>query len=343
MNATIKLENVKHFPVLLNEIISIISPLYGGTFIDCTFGQGGYSKKILENNNNKVFAIDRDCSSTKIVNQFKKKYQNRFEFENRKFSEILNIEKNIENLKGIIFDLGYSTTQIKDPEKGLSFNNKGKLNMKMGLNKFSADDVVNKLGQKELAKIFKVFGEENSSKIISKRIISFRKSKSIQTEDLVNIINSVKKKKFSKIHNATKVFQALRIIVNNEISELIYGLINSFKLLPVGGVVAIVTFHSIEDKIVKFFLKNYSENKNDSRYLPSRIEKKILFKLIDKKPIIPNNKELNLNPASRSAKLRYGVKLNNHSDFSEFEKKFSYLLEVEKLFEKIWKKLFFQF
>ena len=335
MNATIKLENVKHFPVLLNEIISIISPLYGGTFIDCTFGQGGYTKKILENNNNKVFAIDRDCSSTKIVNQFKKKYQNRFEFENRKFSEILNIEKNIENLKGIIFDLGYSTTQIKDPEKGLSFNNKGKLNMKMGLNKFSADDVVNKLGQKELAKIFKVFGEENSSKIISKRIISFRKSKNIQTEDLVNIINSVKKKKFSKIHNATKVFQALRIIVNNEISELIYGLINSFKLLPVGGVVAIVTFHSIEDKIVKFFLKNYSENKNYSRYLPARIEKKILFKLIDKKPIIPNNKELNLNPASRSAKLRYGVKLNNHSDFSEFVKKFSYLLEVEKLFEKI--------
>ena len=343
MNATIKLENVKHFPVLLNEIISIISPLYGGTFIDCTFGQGGYSKKILENNNNKVFAIDRDCSSTKIVNQFKKKYQNRFEFENRKFSEILNIEKNIENLKGIIFDLGYSTTQIKDPEKGLSFNNKGKLNMKMGLNKFSADDVVNKLGQKELAKIFKVFGEENSSKIISKKIISFRKRKNIQTEDLVNIINSVKKKNFSKIHNATKVFQALRIIVNNEISELIYGLINSFKLLPVGGVVAIVTFHSIEDKIVKFFLKNYSENKNDSRYLPSKIEKKILFKLIDKKPIIPNNKELNLNPASRSAKLRYGIKLNNHSDFSEFIKKFSYLLEVENFFEKIWKKLFFQF
>jgi len=334
MNATIKLENVKHFPVLLNEIISIISPLYGGTFIDCTFGQGGYSKKILENNNNKVFAIDRDCSSTKIVNQFKKKYQNRFEFENRKFSEILNIEKNIENLKGIIFDLGYSTTQIKDPQKGLSFNNKGKLNMKMGLNKFSADDVVNKLGQKELTKIFKVFGEENSSKIISKKIISFRKRKNIQTEDLVNIINSVKKKKFSKIHNATKVFQALRIIVNNEISELIYGLINSFKLLPVGGVVVIVTFHSIEDKIVKFFLKNYSENKNDSRYLPSRIEKKILFKLINKKPIIPNNKELNRNPASRSAKLRYGIKLNNHSDFSEFVKKFSYLLEVEKLFEK---------
>ena len=335
MNATIKLENVNHFPVLLKEVISIISPLYGGTFIDCTFGQGGHSEKILENNNNRIIAIDRDYSSTKIVNKFKQKYKNRFKFENKKFSEILNLGKNIENLKGIIFDLGYSTNQIKDPEKGLSFNNKGKLNMKMGLNNYSADDIVNKLGQNELTKIFKVFGEENSSKIISKKIISFRKSKNIQTEDLVNIINSVKKKKFSKIHNATKVFQALRIIVNNEISELIYGLINSFKLLPVGGTIIIITFHSIEDKIVKFFLKNYSENKNESRYLPAKIEKKILFKLVEKKPIIPSEKEIKINSASRSAKLRYGIKLNNHSDFSEFIKKFNYLLEVENLAKEI--------
>ena len=274
MNATIKLENVKHFPVLLNEVISIISPHYGGTFIDCTFGQGGYSKKILENKSNKVLAIDRDYSSKKIVKLFKKKYQNRFNFLNKKFSEIQNINKNIENLKGIIFDLGYSTYQIKDPEKGLSFNYKGNLNMRMGLNNISADDIVNRLGQKDLAKIFKVFGEENSNKIISKKITLFREKKNIQTEDLVNIINLVKKKKYSKTHNATKIFQSLRIIVNNEISELIYGLINSFKILPIGGVIVIVTFHSIEDRIVKFFLRNYSENKNTSRYLPSSIEKK---------------------------------------------------------------------
>ena len=331
MNATIKLENEKHFPVLLNEIISILSPHYGGTFIDCTFGNGGYSKKILENKKNKIFAIDRDYGSKNIVNQFKKKYQKRFNFENKKFSEILSLSKNIENLKGAIFDLGYSTLQIKDPEKGLSFNSKGKLNMRMGLNSFSADYVVNKLGQKELEKIFKVFGQESKSKIISKRIVSFRKNKNLQTEDLVNIINSIKKKKFSKIHNATKVFQALRIVVNSEISELIYGLINSFKILPVGGVIVIVTFHSIEDQIVKFFLKNYSENTNVSRYLPSRVEKKKLFKLIDKKPIIPYQDEISINPASRSAKLRYGIKLNNHFDFSEFIKKFNYLLEVEKL------------
>ena len=335
MNATIKLENVKHFPVLLNEVISIISPLYGGTFIDCTFGQGEYSKKILENKDNKILAIDRDNNSLKVANQFKKKYQSRFDFKNTKFSEISNLDKNINNLKGIIFDLGYSTTQIKDHTKGLSFNSKGKLNMKMGFNKISADDVINKLGQKELAKIFKIFGEEKNSNIISKKIISYRKNKNIETEDLVKIINSVKKKNFSKIHNATKVFQGIRIVVNNEISELIYGLINGFKLLPIGSIIVIVTFHSIEDKIVKFFLKNYSENKNVSRYLPSNIEKKKLFKPIEKKPIIPNGKELKLNPSSRSAKLRYGIKLNNNNDFSVFIRKFNYLLEVENLVKKL--------
>ena len=335
MNATIKLENVKHFPVLLNEVISIISPLYGGTFIDCTFGQGGYSKKILENKNNKILAIDRDKDSKKIADQFKKKYQDRFWFENKKFSEISKIGKNIKDIKGIIFDLGYSTIQIKDPEKGLSFYSKGKLNMKMGLNILSADDVINKLGQKELADIFKVFGEENKSKIISKKIISFRKNKHIQTEDLVNIINSSKRKKNSQVHNATKVFQAIRIFVNNEISELINGLINSFNLLPVGGTLIVITFHSIEDKIVKFFLKNYSENKNFSRYLPSQEQKKKFIKLLEKKPIIPNEKELKLNPSSRSAKLRYGIKLSNNLDFSEFIKKFKYLLEIEELAKRI--------
>jgi len=343
MNATIKLENVKHFPVLLNEVISIISPLYGGTFIDCTFGQGEYSKKILENKNNKIIAIDRDNNSLKVANQFKKKYQSRFDFKNTKFSEISNLDKNINNLKGIIFDLGYSTTQIKDHTKGLSFNSKGKLNMKMGFNKISADDVINKLGQKELAKIFKIFGEEKNSNIISKKIISYRKNKNIETEDLVKIINSVKKKNFSKIHNATKVFQALRIVVNNEISELLNGLVNSFKLLPIGGIMVIVTFHSIEDKIVKFLLKNYSENKNSSRYLPPSEKKKVLFKLLNKKPITPNETEISINPASRSAKLRYGIKLNNNSNFSELTKKFNYLLEVENLTNKIWRRLFFQY
>ena len=335
MNATIKLENVNHFPVLLNEVISIISPLYGGTFIDCTFGQGGYSQKILENKNNSIFAIDRDQNSENTVNQFKIKYKKRFNFKNIKFSEINNIKSNLNNLKGIIFDLGYSTTQVKDLKTGLSFNSKGRLNMKIGLNNFSAHEVIHKLDQKEISKILKIFGEEKKSNIISKKIVSIRKNKNIQTEDLVSIINSVKKNKYSKTHNATKVFQALRIFVNNEISELIYGLINGFKILPVGGVIAIVTFHSLEDKIVKFFLKNYSEIKNESRYLPSKNKKKILFNLINKKPIVPTEKEIKLNPSSRSAKLRYGIKVNNSSDFSDLISKFKYLIDIEDLAKKL--------
>ncbi len=331
MNATIKLENEKHFPVLLEKLISIISPLYGGTFIDCTFGQGGYSKKILENKYNNIIAIDRDVKSLEISKKFEKKYKNRFKFENIKFSEINRIKTSKNILKGIIFDLGYSTAQIKDPEKGLSFLSKGKLNMQMGLNEFSANEIVNDFDQSSLSKIFYSFGDEKKANNIARKIINFRKSKNIETQDLVKIIDSVYKKKFKKIHNSTKVFQALRIFVNKEISELIDSLISSFKLLPKGGVIVVVSFHSIEDKIVKYFFHHYSQNKNSSRYLPEKERKKILFNLPQKKPLIPEKYEVLKNPPSRSAKLRYAIKINENQDFSDFKKKFKYLLDIEKI------------
>ena len=331
MNATIKLENEKHFPVLLEKLISIISPLYGGTFIDCTFGQGGYSKKILENKYNNIIAIDRDVKSLEISKKFEKKYKNRFKFENIKFSEINRIKTNKNILKGIIFDLGYSTAQIKDPEKGLSFLSKGKLNMQMGLNELSANEIVNDFDQSSLSKIFYSFGDEKKANNIARKIINFRKSKNIETQDLVKIIDSVYKKKFKKIHNSTKVFQALRIFVNKEISELIDSLISSFKLLPKGGVIVVVSFHSIEDKIVKYFFHHYSQNKNSSRYLPEKERKKILFNLPQKKPLIPEKYEVLKNPPSRSAKLRYAIKINENQDFSDFKKKFKYLLDIEKI------------
>ncbi len=331
MNATIKLENEKHFPVLLEKLISIISPLYGGTFIDCTFGQGGYSKKILENKNNSIVGIDRDIKSLEISKKFEKKYKNRFKFENIKFSEINKIKTNKNLLKGIIFDLGYSTNQIKDPEKGLSFLSKGKLNMRMGLNSLSANEVVNDFNQSSLSKIFYSFGDEKKAGNISKKIINFRKTKNIETQDLVKIIDSVKKNRFKKIHNSTKVFQALRIFVNKEISELIDGLINSFKLLPKGGIIVVVTFHSIEDKIVKYFFHHYSQNKNSSRYLPEKEKRNILFSLPQKKPLIPDKNEVLKNPPSRSAKLRYGIKINENNDFSDLKRKFKYLLDTENI------------
>ena len=158
MNATMVTDTTKHYPVLLNELISIISPQHGGTFIDCTFGQGGYTKKILSFHNTQVIALDRDIESKKIAEKILKNYQGRFSFRNKKFSQLNDLKIKKENIKAIIFDLGYSYSQIKDPKKGLSFNSTGDLNMQMGLNNFSAKDVINKLDIKELEKIFKFFG-----------------------------------------------------------------------------------------------------------------------------------------------------------------------------------------
>ena len=328
MNATIKTEK-KHFPVLLSKLTNIISPLYGGTFIDCTFGVGGYSNEILKDKRNNIIAIDRDISTIEYANLLKKKYGSRFQFKNIKFSQIINL--NAKNLKGIIFDLGYSLIQINDNKKGISFNSKSKLNMRMGLNNISAHDVINYMKEENLIKILKYFGNEEKSKFITKKIIQKRQSKEIQTQDLVAIIDSVKKFNKSKIHNSTKTFQAIRIYVNREISELIYGLINSFKILPIGGIIAVVTFHSLEDKIVKFFFKYYSQEINNSRYLPEKEKETKVFKLERVKPILPSSEEINKNQPSRSAKLRYGFKIAHLSNLEEFENQFKFFLEIENL------------
>ncbi len=330
---------VKHYPVLLNELISINTPQHGGTFIDCTFGQGGYTKKILSFKNTQVIALDRDFESKKCADKILDKYQERFLFKNIKFSQLENLKLKNQNIKGIIFDLGYSFTQIKDPNKGLSFSSVGDLNMRMGINNFSAKDAINKLEIKELEKIFKFFGEEKEAKKIAFQIVKERKLREINTGILVELIEKAKRKKNFKTHSATKVFQALRIFVNKEISELIYGLIAASKVLKKNGVLSVVTFHSLEDKIVKYFFKSLSEKKSISRYVPKIDQPDTLFKLFEKKPIIPSAKELKENIASRSAKLRYVIK---KKDFYNFETdildKFEKLIEIENLGNKLWKK-----
>ena len=340
MDATIVSEVPKHYPVLLKEIISIITPQYGGTFIDCTFGQGGYSKKILEFKNTKVIALDRDKDSQKKANQIKLNFEDRFIFKNIKFSQLNNLKLKNEDIRGVIFDLGYSYTQIKDPKKGLSFQSKGNLNMQMGLNNYSAEDAINQLDEKELDKIFKFFGDEKESKFISRNIVKERSKKKIDTQTLVEIIDKTKRKKNFKVHSATKVFQALRILVNKEISELIFGLINAAKVLKKDGVLAVVTFHSLEDKIVKYFLKSLSENKSISRYVPVTQQAETLFILNQKKAIVPTEKEVNENLPSRSAKLRYGIKKSNFYDFeTDILDQFKNLIEIENFGDKLWKKL----
>ena len=336
MDAAITPMMQKHYPVLLKEIISIISPQYGGTFIDCTFGQGGYTKKILDFDKTRVIALDRDPESKNIALKLEEEFEERFKFKNIKFSQLNNLKLKNENVKGVIFDLGYSYTQIKDPNKGLSFDSVGKLNMQLGLNSYSAEDVINKLDQKELEKIFKFFGDEKEGKYIARNIVKERVNKKIDTQGLVKVIESSKRRKNFRVNNSTKTFQALRIFVNKEISELIYGLINAAKILKKDGVLAVVTFHSLEDKIVKYFLKSLSENKSISRYTPLTEQTDTLFHLTKKKPITPNEEELSENPPSRSAKLRFAIKKTDFFDFeTDIEDQFKNLIDIEKFGEKL--------
>ena len=336
MEATIVPDRLNHYPVLLKEIISIISPQYGGTFIDCTFGQGGYSKEILKFPNTKVIGIDRDVKSKKIADQISRNFEDRFFFKNIKFSQLNNLKLKNENIKGVIFDLGYSLNQIKDDEKGLSFSFQGQLNMKLGLNDFSAKEVINKLESNDLQKIFKYFGEEKEAKKIANRIVDERVKQEIDTQTLVNIIESVKRRNYSKIHNSTKVFQAIRIFVNKEISELIHGLINATKILKKDGILAVVSFHSLEDKIIKYFFRSLSENKSISRYQPRIIQSEPLFFTKQRKPIVPGKKELSENISSRSAKLRFIIKKKNFYNFdTDVFEKFKSLIEVENISNKL--------
>ncbi len=327
---------VKHYPVLLKEIISIISPQHGGTFIDCTFGQGGYSKEILKYKNTKVIGLDRDIDSQIVATKLSDKFPGRFLFKNTKFSKINNLKLKKENIKGVIFDLGYSLTQMKDKKKGLSFNCTGKLNMQLGQNNFSADEVINNLDEKDLSNIFKFFGDEKESKFIAKNIVKERKLGKIDTEKLVWLIEKTKHRKNFKVHCATKIFQALRIFVNKEISELIFGLINSAKILKKDGILAVVSFHSLEDRIVKYFFKNLTKSKSFSRYVPKLDNKKFSFEMPIKRPIVPTEKELIANPSSRSAKLRFIIKKEDIYEIeTDIKNQFQELLRIEDLSQKL--------
>ena len=266
MNATMSLEKTKHHPVMLNQILSIISPQHGGTFIDCTFGGGGYSKAILEFPKTNVVAIDRDKLTEKYANILVQKFPKRGNFFQEKFSNLTQVVKQNLNPKAIIFDLGLSSSQLNDNERGFSFDSKNFLNMEMGKNDDrSAYHVINNLNKEHLAKIIKILGEEKDGKIIANKIHRHRLKKPISNSyELANIVKSAKKNYNNyKKNPATKTFQAIRIYVNQELTELVLGLIEATKLLYNGGILVVVSFHSIEDKIVKNFLNLYSNIKKN--------------------------------------------------------------------------------
>jgi len=330
-NQTSSLE-FSHFPVMLNEVLQISSPLNGINLIDCTFGGGGYSKEILKFSNTNVKAIDRDKKALPKAKELEKQFPKRFKFYQIKFSQLDTISN--DNVDVIIFDLGLSSIQLDDLDRGFSFKSNKKLNMCMGLNEISALDAINNLSEIDLKLVIKILGEEKEASKIAKSIVKCRVEKKItNTSDLAKIIEKSKKKNFSsKINPCTKTFQALRIFVNKEITELISGIINATKRLKPGGKILVISFHSIEDRIIKYFFTNFSKNKSrPSRYLPE--DKNLetnLFEDYKNQVFLPTKKEINCNKRARSAKLRYAIRSKNKFKHPEdLIKKFKKYLNLE--------------
>ncbi len=332
-NLTSSLE-LPHFPVMLNEVLKISSPSTKERFIDCTFGGGSYSKQILKFSKTNVLGIDRDKKVLTEAKKLEKKYPKRFKFHQLKFSQLETIS--IDNVDVAIFDLGLSSIQLNDFDRGFSFKSNKKLNMTMGLNEITALDVINNLSESDLKRVIKILGDEKEASKIAKNIVYHRNLKKIEnTNDLVKIIEKSKKKNYSsKINPCTKTFQALRIFVNKEITELIKGIINATKKLKPGGKILIISFHSIEDRIVKYFFTNFSKNKSrPSRYSPeTKVPDTALFEQYKNKILRPSNEEINENNRSRSAKLRFATRSKNNFEYpTDLINKFKNYLDLESI------------
>ena len=288
-------KELAHKPVLINEIIKLTRPKDNETYFDATFGNGGYSKEFLELTNCNIIAIDMDPFANQIDNEFKKKYGKRFDFFHSKFSKINEVMEKTEEkeIDGFVFDIGVSSMQLDFPERGFSFMKEGPLDMRMGQEGTTAYDVVNSKSHEELADIIYYYGDEKNSRRIAREIEIYRKSKKIETTlELAEVIKKCFSNKYYKKHPATKTFQALRIYINNELEELHSGLNHALKYLKKNGNLCVVTFHSLEDRLVKNFLRIASQNNKINKVLK------------------PSKEEIEYNSRSRSAKLRFYEKNN---------------------------------
>lgn len=293
-----------HVPVMLNEVLQYLKPQKHELYADCTFGAGGYTEAILKQENCSVIGLDRDESVKKFADKIKENYKERFEFYNVKFSEIENI-LNGRKLDGIVLDIGVSSMQIDNADRGFSFQKDSKLDMRMGNNTLSAYDIVNNTNEQELANIIYNYGDEVKSRHIAKKIIEKRKQKPIETTfELADIVRYFYPKREGKIDPATKTFQAIRIAVNDELSELKKILELSKKILNTNGRLVVVSFHSLEDEIVKDFIKKETGKGIKKDKYSSKNENVFNFKLLTKRVIAPTEEEVRENVRARSAKLR---------------------------------------
>lgn len=297
-----------HYSVMLKEAIEYLNLKEDGIYIDATLGLGGHSKEILKRiKKGYLYAFDSDLNSIPIAKENLTKVGNNFKIFHSNFVNLKEVLKN-EKVDGILFDLGVSSPQIDNENRGFSFMHDGELDMRMDQSqKISAKDVVNNYSKNELTNIFYKYGEEDKSKIIAEHIVKKRNELPINTtKELVDVIlSSVGANYFYKKHPERKIFQAIRIEVNNELKVLESVLPEAIDMLKPNGRIVVITFHSLEDKIVKRIFKEFSEVDDLVKGLPSIPESyQPKIKIITKKPILPTEEEIKINSRSKSSKLR---------------------------------------
>lgn len=307
----------KHIPVMVDPVMNTLAPNEKGTYIDGTFGAGGYTERIL-NQSHCVIAFDRDPDAIARGAGLKKRYGDRLILIHGTYSTMDQEvkERNLGPIDGVVLDLGVSSPQLDEAHRGFSFQKEGPLDMRMSKIGKTAADVVNTLSEKDLADILWTYGDETKSRAIARAIVNTRKTAPLKTTtDLRDIVYSVcgRKKPQDKTDPATKTFQAIRIYINDEMEELRKGLEAAKNVLAPQGRLVVVTFHSLEDRIVKNFIRNNSHNRpRASRYASSLLDvaasNDVVFVDFSKKAIPPSQEEIDRNPRARSAQLRWAVK-----------------------------------
>lgn len=300
----------RHTPVLLSSVLDQLDVKDGGRYIDCTFGAGGYSRAILDAADCHLLALDRDPTAIEGGRDMVGRYGSRFTLKLSAFGDLADAtdEAGFAPADGIVFDIGVSSMQLDEPARGFSFMRQGPLDMRMSADGLSAADVVNSFDEADIADILFQLGEERRSRPIARAIVRRRAEKPFETTlDLADLIASVIPRRHDDPkHPATRSFQALRIFVNDELVELARGLAAAEAILAEGGRLIVVTFHSLEDRIVKtFFAERAGKKGKPSRHLPSGgAERAPSFTLLTRKPIEPDDAETAVNPRARSARLR---------------------------------------
>jgi 16S rRNA (cytosine1402-N4)-methyltransferase len=298
---------VPHVPVLLQQVIDYLVPRDGGVYIDGTFGAGGYAAAILSAAATRVIGIDRDATAIAGGRSLVEASAGRLALVEGRFAALdaLASGLGVEAVEGVVLDLGVSSMQLDTPGRGFSFRHDGPLDMRMGREGPSAGDVVAAASERDLADIIFNLGEERHSRAVARAIVAARRERPILTTGaLADIVSRVVRGRPGDIHPATRTFQALRLFVNDELYELERGLAAAERILKPGGRLVVVSFHSLEDRIVKTFLAGRSGAGSGSRHLPEIKPETATFRTLTRRPVTPDDAETGENPRARSAKLR---------------------------------------